>query len=412
MSRSPAADTTVAGHTIGFREFVALMATVMGMHAAGVDTMLPALPEMGTALHIDTDNHRQWIVSAYLFGFGATQLLYGPIADRYGRRPVLLGGLLFYCFTSLIAGIAASFPLMLAARALQGAAGSASRVMILSIVRDRYAGATMARVMSLISMVFLLVPILAPTVGQLVMLVAPWRAIFLVLALYGAVALLWTWLRLPETLDMAHRRSIQPARILAGFGVVLGNRQSLGYTLVAMLNFGAILGYIMSSQQLFAEAFAAPGLFSLMFGLSAGGLAVAAFINSRIVELVGSRMVSHFALIGITFLSILHAGWALWGTESLSSFMIFLFPTMVCMGLTGSNCNALAMEPMGALAGTASSVQGTISTLGSSLIGVTIGQNYNGTALPVILGFLASGCLGLVAVLLIERGRLLGRHHD
>ncbi len=211
----------------GFHEFVALIAGLMAINSLAIDAMVPALPAIGHSLHVLTANERQLVVSFYMFGFGATQLVYGPLSDRFGRKPVLIGSLILYVVFALLCAASGSFALLLTARTLQGAAAASSRVLTVSIVRDRFEGARMARLMSLAFMVFLLMPVLAPSFGQLVLLVASWRAIFFGLATFAAIMLAWTVLRLPETLHPEYRRPLSPGTITAGVIETLTNRQAL-----------------------------------------------------------------------------------------------------------------------------------------------------------------------------------------
>ena len=396
---------------IGFREFVAMMAAIMAIQALGIDAMLAALPQIGESLGVREENRRQLVIAAYMFGFGTMQIVYGPLSDRYGRRPVLLISMVLFSVTSLIASFATSFTLLIAARVLQGMAAAAGRVIVVSVVRDRYSGRQMARVMSLTVIIFLLAPILAPTIGQLLLFIGPWQIIFDALAFYAIAVALWAALRLPETLAPENRRQISVRPLLSAFGTALGNRYSLGYTLGLTLTFGAMLGYINSAQQIFADSFREPELFTLAFAISAASMGVSAFINSRFVEAFGSRKISHGALLLALAVSILHVIWSLSYGDGMISFIIFQSLTMFFFGFVGANFNAMAMEPMGHIAGTASSVQGTISTLGAALVGYIIGQCFDGTALPVVLGYVICAIGALLIVLVTERGRLFRPHH-
>lgn len=396
---------------IGFREFVALMAALMSINALGIDMMLPALSDISRDLRMTTENQRQWIISVYIIGFGLAQLFYGPLADRYGRRPLMLAGLLLYTATSLIASFAASFETMIAARFLQGMAAAASRVLVVSMVRDCYSGRQMARVMSLTFIVFLAAPILAPSIGKLIMLIAPWEAIFHALAAFSAILAIWMALRLDETLHPEYRRSIDLGEIVAAARQVIGNRCSLGYTLALSMSFGAMLGFVGSAQQLFTDVFAAEDIFPLIFAFIAGSMGLASYLNSRIVLRLGSRRVSHFALVGFIAIGGVHLLSSEFVGETLVSFALFQFAIMFCSGLMGSNFGAMAMEPMGAIAGTASSVQGTISTLIAATIGIVVGQSFNATSVPIVVGFFGGGIGALLAVLYAERGRLFRPQH-
>ncbi|MGI4878012.1 MAG: multidrug effflux MFS transporter, partial [Janthinobacterium lividum] len=292
---------------MGFREFVGFIAALMAVNALGVDSMLPALPAMGHALGIASENQRQWIIAVYVLGFGAAQLVYGPLADRFGRRRVLLGGLTLFVVASVLAGLATDFASIVAARLLQGIVAAAGRVLSVSIVRDCYSGRTMARVMSLAFMTLLAVPILAPSLGQFILLWAPWQGIFVVLALFGAAVGTWAAFRLPETLHPEDRRRFDVRDIVAAAKTAATNRYSLGYTLASTLLFGSIMGYVNSVQQIFEHVFHATQWFTTIFALTAAFMAVAAFTNSRIVERLGMRHVSHAALLSLIVIASIHA---------------------------------------------------------------------------------------------------------
>ena len=396
---------------LGFRAFVALIAAIMACNALGIDAMLAALPSIGRELDIPSENDRQWIIATYMFGFGAAQLVYGPLADRYGRRPILMVSLGLFSLMSIVAGLSTSFPMLLVARGLQGIAGAAGRVLVVSIVRDCYQGRQMARVMSLSFIVFLAVPIFAPTVGQVIMLVADWRFIFFFLAAFAATVVAVGWLRLKETLHPDHARPASIAEVGRAIRRTLSERNAIGYTLASTLVFGSLMGFINSVQQIFADIFHAPQSFPIMFACVAGSMGLAAFINSRIVERLGTRKVSHAALLGFISAAALHTAVAASGHETMLSFSILQCLTMFCFGMMGSNFGSMAMEPVGDIAGTASSLQGFISTCGGSVLGIVIGQSFNGTTVPMTLGFLGVGVGALITVLITEQGRLFRPHH-
>lgn len=390
----------------GFPEFVALIAMMMALNALAIDAMLPALPAIGDALGVASENGRQWVITAYLLGFGVAQILYGPLADRFGRKPVLMIGLALYIVFSLLAAFSPTFELLIAARVGTGIGAAALRVLAVSIVRDRYSGRTMARVMSLSFLVFLGVPILAPALGQLILTVAPWQWVFGVLAVGGTAFAIWAAIRLPETLHPEDRMPIQAGRIASAFRLALTNRRSIGYTLAITAISGALFGFINSSQQIFFDVFHAPGLFTVLFGAVAGGIAVASLLNARLVERLGSRLISHTALLGFITMSAIHAAVAMSGHETIWTFAVLQALTMFCFGFIAGNFGSMAMEPMGHIAGTASSAQGFISTTGGATLGFVIGQQFNGSTVPMTTGFVLLGLMALVSVLFAERGHL------
>jgi DHA1 family bicyclomycin/chloramphenicol resistance-like MFS transporter len=391
---------------MGYKQFVALVAALMATNALAIDSMLPALGQIGGALGLAQANERQWVITAYLLGFGGAQIIYGTLADRYGRKKVLMVALAIYVIASLAAAFAGDFGLMMAARVIQGIGAAGTRVLAVSVVRDRFAGRQMARVMSFAFIVFLAVPIFAPSLGQLIMLVAPWRAIFVALAIFGAVVMVWLARGLPETLHKQDRRPIQFSEILAAARLTVTNRISLGYTLAMTLVMGSMFGFINSAQQIFTEVFHAPRLFTLVFAGIAGSIAVASLVNARLVDRLGTRLLSHTALCGFVVMAAIHAGVAISGHETLLTFAILQSLMMFCFGLMMGNFGAMSMEPLGHIAGSAASIQGFVSTLAAALIGFGIGQSFDGTTVPLTIGFAICGLAGVLVVLIAEGGRL------
>ena len=395
---------------MGFPEFVVIIASIMALNPLAMDMMLPALPNIGSAFHIDVANRPQMVLSTFLLGFGVGQFVMGPLSDRFGRRPVLLGGMAVYCIASLLAIAAPSFETLLLARALQGLGTSATRVIAVSIVRDCYAGRKMASVMSLAMMVFIAVPVIAPSFGQAVMLLAQWRGIFIVLMLYGMAALIWSALRMPETLPVSERKSIAIRDVLGAFRQTVTNRQTLGYALAAGGVMGSLFAFVFSSQQIFTEIYHLGHYFPLAFAAIAVGVAIAGFLNAKIVGRVGMRVMSHTAL--VIFVAVAGTMFAAARLQMLPLplFMVLASLMMFAFGLMMANFTALAMEPQGHIAGTASSLYGSITTLLGIAIGTTIGQDYDGTLLPFTTGFFLCTLAALGVVLVVEKGRLFKAH--
>jgi DHA1 family bicyclomycin/chloramphenicol resistance-like MFS transporter len=392
-----------------FRMFVLFVAAIMAMNAISIDSMLPALPEIGRTLGISDANKAQWVITAYLLGFGGAQIIYGPLADRFGRKPILLVGIAIYTAASLWAAFAGSLEAMMTARVVQGIGAAATRVLAVTIVRDCYSGATMARVMSLTFIVFLAAPIVAPSIGQTIRLFVSWHWIFGLLAIYGVWALVWGARKLPETLHPEDRLPLSARAVGHALWLTLTTRVSIFYILAVTLIFGALFGFINSVQQIFDQTFHAPNIFPAIFAAIAAFMAVSSFVNSRIVEKLGTRLVSHTALIGFTLFAAAHMITAFLGHEGIWTFALVQGGQMFCFGLIVSNFNSMAMEPMGHIAGTASSVQGFMSTTGGALLGFVVGQQFNGTTLPLGIGFFAFASLAIVCVLFAEKGRMFQR---
>ncbi|MEN2787119.1 multidrug effflux MFS transporter [Sphingomonas qilianensis] len=391
---------------LGFREFVALIAGLMALTALGIDSMLPALPAIGESLGITGANERQYVISVFLLGFGVAQLIHGPLADRYGRKPILGIALAAYVVANVVAAFSSSFALLLIARFVAGTAIAASRVVTVALVRDCYSGRAMARVMSLAFIVFMAAPVIAPTFGQAVLLVGNWRMIFWGIAAVSAAILLWFWLRMPETLHAEDRQLFSIGRLVGGWRLTVTDRYSIGYTLASAALMGGLYGFINSIQQIVFDIFKRPDLLVPIFAATAGAMAIANLLNSRIVMRLGTRLISHSALIGLILLSGTHLAVTLLGFETLLAFTILQALMMACFGLAASNFSAMAMANMGHIAGTASSVQGFITVTSGALIGALIGQQFNGTTIPLYLGFFTAGLIALAIVFVAERGRL------
>src|SRR5947209_5879184 len=281
---------------MGFREFVVVIASIMALNPLAMDMMLPALPNIASAFHITIANRPQAVLSTFLIGFGIGQFVMGPLSDRFGRRPVLIDGMALYCIASVLAITASSFETLLLARVLQGLGTSATRVIATSIVRDCYAGRRMASVMSLAMMVFIAVPVLAPSLGQAVLLVSQWRGIFVVLMIYGVLALTWSALRMPETLPLSKRKSLAIFDVLGAFRQTFSSRQTLGYALAAGGVMGALFAYVFCAQQIFTGIYGLGPFFPLAFAGIAVGTAIGGFFNARLVGRIGMRVISHVAL--------------------------------------------------------------------------------------------------------------------
>lgn len=396
----------VDGPPIRLTEFVPLVASLMALAALGIDSMLPALPDISRRLGVDAILDGPLILTVFVVGLGVGQLIHGPLTDRFGRRPVLIAGLVCYVIGNLLAGLASSFTLLLVVRFITGLAIAASRVVTIALIRDCFSGRAMAQVTSLAFMVFMAVPIVAPSFGQAVLLIGSWRLIFEVIAGAALACLIWFAARMPETLPRERQIPLSLTTLMRGWRATLSDRFSLGYTAAAMIAQGAIFGYLSSIQPIMERVFHRPALLGMVFAASAGTMAVANLLNSRIVMRIGMRRISQAALV----VMILSSGTGLLigrsGDEPLIVFVMLQAVTMACFGLATSNMSAMAMENMGAIAGTASSLQGFFGITIGGLIGWAIGRSFDGTTVPLHAGFLAAGIIGLAIAAIVERGRL------
>ncbi|MES2043494.1 MAG: Bcr/CflA family efflux MFS transporter [Pseudomonadota bacterium] len=387
-------------------EFVAMVAALMGLGALGVDAMLPTLPQIGAELGAPTENAQQYVIAVYLIGLGLGQLLHGPLSDHFGRRPVMLCSLAIYCVGNLAAAVSGSFALLLVVRLIAAVAVAATRVVTVAIVRDCYSGRPMAKVMSLAAMVFMIVPVLAPTIGQGITLFGSWRLIFFIIAGLTLLMMAWFARRLPETLDRREKRPFSLAATTLGARQTLADRWSTGYMLASTVMQGALFGYITSVQQVVSEVFRAPKLVNVVFACTAGMMAASNLLNSRVVMRVGSRILSQSALVVLIIIAVTALGFSLSGGETLIWFIVLQGLMMGCFSLASSNFSALAMTNMGAIAGTASSIQGFCAITGGAIIGAIIGQSFAGTTVPMHIGFALAGIVAFAIVAVTERGRL------
>ncbi|UGX87997.1 MULTISPECIES: multidrug effflux MFS transporter [unclassified Phyllobacterium] len=398
---------------MGKVEFIGMMAMLMAINALAIDIMLPGLQQIGASLGVTNENHRQYVISAYLLGFSISQLFYGPISDRFGRRKPLLFGLAVYVIAATSAAFVPSFASLLFFRLIQGIGSAATRVITVSIVRDVYGGRQMAEVMSLIMMVFMIVPVIAPGTGQAVMIFGDWHLIFIFMAVIAAAVTLWMYIRLPETFDPADQRPFTLKSVAQGFKIVLTNRVALCYTLASAFLFGALFGFINSAQQIYIGIYELGIWFPVAFASVAITMAFSSFMNSRLVGRFGMRRLSHGALLGFLTISTIWVLLTIFGPHPtpFPLYLVLFALAMFQFGWIGSNFNALAMEPLGHVAGTASSVLGFMGTAGGGAIGALIGQSFDGTTLPLVMGFFVVSVIGLIFVLIAEKGKLFHPHN-
>lgn len=394
---------------IGDKELTVMMASLMALNALAIDSMLPAFPAIVGNLSLAEPNSIQYIISIFLLGTGIGALVHGPLSDRYGRRPVLLIATVGAAIFSFACSLSSNFELLLAMRFCHGLMAAAMGVLVVSVIRDKFEGDAMARRMSTIFLIFMIVPIIAPTIGQFVLLFAGWRTIFDLMAFMALAAAIWVYYRLPETLHPEFVIPIEPHALAKAWTKVLVHRNAAGYMLGAGIVQGALFGYLNSSPQLFDQVFDAADFFTIGFAIVALGIAASNFTNSRIVERFGARRVSQTALITFIILGTLQVAAAEFAPTSLPLFLALLTANMAMVGFIGSNFSSIAMTPFGDVAGAASSFQSFVKTLLAAGIGAAIGQQFDGSVLPVAAGFLVCGLIALGLVLWCEKGQLFTR---
>jgi len=386
-------------------EFVCMVASMMALNAFAIDIMLPAMGVIADYYHVE-GNQQQWLLYSYMIGFGVPQLFFGPITDRFGRKTLLRICIAAYVIFAFLCMATTSFMLLLTVRFLQGIFASGIRVIAVSIVRDLTAGRAMARIMSLVMTIFMVIPIIAPAIGQGVMMIAGWKWMFGVLGVAGILLYLWVQFRLPETLTVENQQELSLQKALSGFGQVLTTRVTLGYMAASGVIFGALFAFIASAEQVFEDTFHVGERFALWFAIIAGTLALANFVNSRVVEKFGMRRMSHGVLIVFTILALVNYIVMQTAGEKLIYFLPLFALTFGCFGMLGANFSAIAMEPQGKIAGTASALYGFATTTVASGFGFLVSSQFNGKVAPILLGFVGLGVLSLSLVLITERGKL------
>jgi DHA1 family bicyclomycin/chloramphenicol resistance-like MFS transporter len=392
------------------RRLVFMMAALMSLQALGIDSMLPALGMIGDELGA-LGNDRQLVIGAYLLGSGLGALAPGVLADRFGRRPILLASMVIYAALSIVCSLVTNFDVLIALRMTQAFLTAGLSVLPAAIIRDRVGGDRMARMMSTIMVVFMVVPVLAPFLGQTVLLFAGWRWIFRMMAVLAIVVGLWTWRGLPESLHAEARQPIALAPVFRNMREAFLRRDAIGYVIGSSLVFGALFGFLNSAQQLVADTFDMEPYFPFIFGGAAAGMALANYFNSRIVERFGARRVSHTALLAFIATSVLQVLAANVSEEKLWQFLPLMATNMALLGFVGANFGSIAMQPFQHIAGSASSAQSFLRMVTSAVLGALIGQAFDGTARPLAWALLISGVVSLVCVLFSENGRLFRRLH-
>lgn len=379
-------------------EFIALIAMMFATVAFSIDSVLPALPEIAAELTPQDPNRAQLILTSFVFGMGLGTLVMGPLSDSFGRKRVIVGGAVLYCLGALVGYLAPTLETVLAARVVMGLGVAAPRVVSLAMVRDLYAGRDMARIVSFAMMVFMVVPAAAPLLGAAIIAAAGWRAVFLAFLVFALVIISWMQLRQPETLPVASRRPLHVGRLWRDSLEVLSHGLILKAILGMTLVLGALFATLSSVQQLFGETYGRAESFPWWFALIALFSAGSGPLNARLVMTLGMRRVAgraflvQAAISGALALSLALGLWT--GGLPFWAMMAWLVLAFFMTGLTMGNLNALAMEPVGHVAGLAASLMGSISTVGSTLLAVPVGLAFDGTPLPLIAATTVTSALG------------------
>jgi len=394
---------------IGDNEFIALMALLMSLVALAIDTMLPALAVIGEDLGVSNANHNQLVISVIFLGLAFGQILYGPLSDSIGRKPAIYIGTGIFMLGCIMSLFSTNITIMLLGRLLQGLGIASPRSVIVALVRDKYEGREMAKVMSFIFTLFILAPVVAPALGQLIISFSHWRAIFTLFLLLAAIAMIWLALRQPETLVAENRIPFSLSRILSAVKEICLNRIAFGYTLVSGFVSGMFLAFLSSSPQILQEQYQLGVKFPLYFAILSLAVGFATFANGKLVMRFGMRLLSHWAIYAYFILSLLYLYPALSydGHPPLWTYITYLLLCFFSIGFVFGNVNALAMQPLGHIAGVGAAVTGSLATLMSVPIGIYIGHSYNGSILPLLWGFIICSFACIVIGIWTERPALI-----
>lgn len=385
---------------IGFTEFVVLIALIISLVALSIDAMLPALPEIAADLMFEGANDAQYIITMLFIGMGIGQIIFGPLSDSIGRKPAINLGFVVFILGCLMSIIAQDFNDMMIGRFLQGLGAAGPRIVSIALVRDRFAGRQMARVMSFVMTIFILIPIIAPSIGQLIVNYSTWHSIFVLFLVLTIVAMTWFSLRQPETLPREKRISFSPAQMMSDIKSICAIPAAMGYTITMGFIFGAFIGYLSSAQQILQTQYALGNQFAIYFGVLAASIGLASLVNAKLVMRFGMRRLSRAAMTVTTLLSVPFFLLAQYyqGHPPLAQLMAYLLCVFFFFGIMFGNLNALAMEPLGHIAGLGSALVGSVSTLMSVMLGIIVAGAYDGTILPLVASFAILSFLGLVTM--------------
>ena len=391
-------------------EFVVLMASLMSIVALSIDALLPALSHIGHAVNNPSSTDNQLLITMIFLGLGAGQLVFGPLSDSFGRKPIVMIGFGVFAIASFMCTMATSLEMMVAGRILQGIGLSAPRSISISIIRDSYRGDYMARVMSFVTAIFILVPVVAPALGKFLLDHYNWQSIFYVQLLFGMVVAIWFWLRQPETLKAAYKVKFNKLIFSNGIREVVKHKETVGFTIISGFITGSFMVFLSASQHIFEVQYNLADEFPYIFAGMAIAIGFSTFTNGTLVVRLGMRRLAFIALISFCSISILYS-LIFWNSENPTLWILIFFMAMqfFTLGFLFGNLRAIAMEPIGHVAGIGSAITGFISTLMAVPIATYIGGFVDQTALPLFMGFAICGSLGLLLFLIMKKRARLAR---
>ena len=389
-------------------EFIALMASLMSIVALSIDALLPALPEIGDALGVTNPGDNQLLITMIFLGLGFGQLIFGPLSDSFGRKPMVYFGFAVFVIASIVCVTTNNFEVMIVGRIFQGIGLSSPRTIAIAMTRDTYSGDFMAKVLSVIVMFFILVPIVAPTFGQWLLDIFNWQAIFNANLIIGLLIVLWFWQRQPETLKDENRIKFSPAIFITGTKEFIRYKEAVAFTFVSGFITGSFMVYLSTSQQIFQEQYLLGDLFPYIFASTAFSVGFATFTNSRLVIRFGSFNIAYYATIAYALISLLyvvlyHTG----NNPSIAVLMVFFLMQFFAVGFLFGNLRSLAMEPLGHIAGIGSAINGFVSTVMAVPIANLIGSFVKTSVLPIFIGFSVFGLLSLAVFVWLKRRRTM-----
>lgn len=385
---------------IAYGELILLLAMMTSLGALTIDLQLPAMPMILQSFGLSEANQQQWMITAYMFGFAAAQIFYGPISDSYGRKPVLLFGLIVYVVASVGCLVADSYWLFLLARGLQGIGAASARIMVNAITRDFFKGNEMAKVTSLVMLIFIMVPVFAPALGSGILLLGDWHLILWVYMGFGVLVMLWSLIRLPESLSSDNKKPLRLGRIKTAFVQVVSEPLSMSFAVISGVIFAGFMAYLNAAEQIYSQVYDAKEQFPYLFGGIALFFGLAAFVNSKVVMRFGAMQVTFYGMLILMLVNMLSLLLVLVfsGVPPLWLFVVMMAATNVCIGLAYGNLMAIAMLPLGNVAGMGASVIGTISAILAAGIGIFISQQLDQTVMPIILGFFITSVIAFALV--------------
>jgi len=384
-------------------EFVALMASLMSIVALSIDALLPALPEIGASLGVTNPNDNQLMVTMIFLGLGFGQLIFGPISDSFGRKPIVYAGFVVFIIASIICVTTDNFEMMIFGRVLQGIGLSSPRTIAIAMIRDTYSGNYMAKILSFVVMVFILVPVIAPTLGQFLLNFYNWESIFYVNLIFGALIMLWFWRRQSETLVIEKRIRFKPRIFIDGTREFLKHKHSIGFTFISGFITGSFMVYLSTAQQIFQVQYDLADMFPYIFASLAISVGLATYFNSQLVVKYGMWRISFIAVIAYVIISILYVV-LFWGSPNPSFAILISFFALqfFAIGFLFGNLRALAMQPLGHIAGIGAAINGFFSTVMAVPIANYVGSFVKDSVMPLFIGFSIFGFLSLLVFLRLK----------